>query len=226
MPKAFALPLDVAGKPAFHSGMKRILLCFFITVFAMSASWAQGSATQQQLEELNGRLQTLIEGQAANEKRIEALSREVSELREKVNTPPVNIDSVTHDEFRKLANTVKELAEKQQADKELVLENIKQLGKTMTAEPPTVGGKSGKKGGKKNEPKSDPKIDDPGTSAEPLVGHPYVVQSGDTLGLIVKAYRNKGVKVTTVQVLKANPGLDADKLYIGKTIFIPDPAAK
>ena len=41
-----------------------------------------------------------------------------------------------------------------------------------------------------------------------------------------KAYRDKGVKVTTAQVLKANPTLDANKLYVGKKIFIPDPAAK
>jgi len=34
------------------------------------------------------------------------------------------------------------------------------------------------------------------------------------------------VKVTTAQLLKANPGLDATKLYVGKKVFIPDPNAK
>lgn len=221
--RVFALPLDVTGKRAFHSVMKRILLCFFITALAVSASQAQGSATQQQLEELSGRLQTLIEGQAAYEKRIESLAREVSELREKLNVPPPANDGASREDLRRLAKTVQELAEKQQADKELILDNIKQLGRAMSVEPTTGGSKGGKKPIKKTEL---PKIDDPAPPSGPLVGHEYKVQSGDSLGLIVKAFRDKGVKVTTAQVLKANPGLDADKLYVGKVIFIPDPAAK
>jgi phage tail protein X len=28
------------------------------------------------------------------------------------------------------------------------------------------------------------------------------------------------------EILAANPGLDANKLYVGKKIFIPDPSAK
>ena len=218
-----ALPLDVAGKPAFHSGMKRILLCLFITVFAVTLGRAQGSATQQQLEELNGRIQTLIEGQAANEKRIEALSREVSELRDKVNVPPPVNDGASRDDLRKLATTVRELAEKQQADKELILDNIKQLGRAMSADPGSTSGRGVKKGGKKTE---SPKVEDPAPPSGPLVGHEYKVQPGDSFGLIVKAFQDKGVKVTRKQVLAANPNLDPDKILVGQKIFIPDPAAK
>jgi nucleoid-associated protein YgaU len=52
------------------------------------------------------------------------------------------------------------------------------------------------------------------------------VQKGDTLPAIAKAYREQGVKVTTTQILKANPGIDANKILIGQKIFIPDPNAK
>ncbi len=204
--------------------MKRILLFIFIAVFSVSVLRAQESATQQQMDQLNGRIQDLLEGQAAQGKRLDVMAREISELREKVNAPPVNTDSVTHDELRKLAKTVQELADKQQADKELIVENIKQLGKTITDVPPVHNGK--KPGNKKTEAKTDPKTEDPAPPSGPQVGHEYKVQSGDSLGVIVKAFRDKGVKVTTSQVLKANPGLDADKLYVGKVIFIPDPAAK
>jgi LysM repeat protein len=32
--------------------------------------------------------------------------------------------------------------------------------------------------------------------------------------------------VTKAQIIAANPGLDPNKLYVGKKIFIPDPNAK
>ncbi len=38
---------------------------------------------------------------------------------------------------------------------------------------------------------------------------PYVIQSGDTLDAIVLAYKDKNIKVTVAQILKANPGLKA-----------------
>ena len=41
---------------------------------------------------------------------------------------------------------------------------------------------------------------------------------------IAKAYRAQGIKVTTDQILKANPGLDAKNMKVGQKIFIPAPA--
>jgi len=66
----------------------------------------------------------------------------------------------------------------------------------------------------------------PAGPATPQNGYEYAVKEGDTLGSIAKAYRAQGVKVTTTQILKANSGLDPNKLYVGKKIFIPDPNAK
>jgi len=50
-----------------------------------------------------------------------------------------------------------------------------------------------------------------------------VIQSGDTLDAIVLAYREKSIKVTVAGILKANPGLKAERLIVGKKIFIPAP---
>jgi phage tail protein X len=57
-------------------------------------------------------------------------------------------------------------------------------------------------------------------------GYYYPIASGDTIAAIAKAYRAKGVKVTTSQILAANPGLDPKNLTVGKKIFIPDASAK
>ena len=105
---------------------------------------------------------------------------------------------------------------KRAADRELILDNINKLAKVAAGAPVTPR--------RNTTPKA---TEDPSPAAgTPQVGHEYKVQAGDSLGLIVKAYRDKGVKVTTAQVLKANPGLDPNKHYVGKVIFIPDPAAK
>ncbi|MEI9961901.1 MAG: LysM domain-containing protein [Limisphaerales bacterium] len=55
-------------------------------------------------------------------------------------------------------------------------------------------------------------------------GYEYEIHSGDTLSVIAKAYRDQGIKVTSDQILKANPGLDAKSLKVGQKIFIPAPA--
>ena len=36
----------------------------------------------------------------------------------------------------------------------------------------------------------------------------YEIHKGDTLSIIAKAYRDQGIKVTTDQILKANPGMN------------------
>ena len=50
-----------------------------------------------------------------------------------------------------------------------------------------------------------------------------MIQSGDTLSAIVQAYKEKNIKVTVAQILKANPGLKAERLIVGTKIFIPAP---
>jgi hypothetical protein len=53
-----------------------------------------------------------------------------------------------------------------------------------------------------------------------------LIQQGDNLGLIIKAYKEKGVKVSKRQIIAANPGINPDILIPGKKLFIPDPSAK
>jgi LysM repeat protein len=60
-------------------------------------------------------------------------------------------------------------------------------------------------------------------STTPERGFEYVIKSGDTLDAIALAYREKNIKVTAAQILKANPGLKAERLKVGQTIFIPAP---
>jgi phage tail protein X len=63
----------------------------------------------------------------------------------------------------------------------------------------------------------------PRTASADDKGFEYVIKSGDTLDAIVQAYKEKNIKVTVAQILKANPGLKAERLIVGKKIFIPAP---
>ena len=180
---------------------------------------AQDAATQQELDKLAGQLRDIMDAQAAQDKRLETLEHQISDLRDKVNTPVVN-NSASADDLLKLASQVKEIDQKRQADKELILGKIEDLAK-LAAAPPV-------RPHHVTSETKDPAIDNPPAAAgsQKETMYPYKIQPNDNLTAIIKAFRDKGVKVTLSQVLKANPGLTPDNLMVGKTIYIPDPAAK
>ena len=202
--------------------MKKISLWVLTLVFTTSLAWAQETATQQQLDKLSGQIQDMIEAQAQQAKRIDALEKEISDVRDKVNTPVAN-DYVSHDELKKIADQISEVDKRRQDDSDMIAKQIENLAKSAAVVPPPV----------PRHPTSTSTTttgDGSGSGSDntstPQNGYYYPIKSGDTLSLIIKAYRDKGVKVTSKQVLKANPGLDPNKLLVGKKIFIPDPSAK
>jgi LysM repeat protein len=175
---------------------------------------AQDVEQTERLNKVEGYVQDLLAAQAAQDKRIEALEKEVANLRDKMNLPGAN-NYAGADDLQKLATQVQELAKKQQADNDLILKEIEKLGKVA--------------GGSTTGRKSPPGVtaaptENPTPAGGPQKGFYYEVQSGNTLSAIAKAYRDQGVKVTVDQILKANPGLDPKNLVVGKKIFIPAPA--
>jgi LysM repeat protein len=203
----------------FHFAMKKIFSLFFAAAISTVAVHGQDTATQQQLDKLSGQIQDAQDAIVQQGKQLEAMEKEISDLRDKLNAPAVN-NSASADDLKALAAQVQEIDKKRQDDRDLILKEIEKLGK--------VGG--GATVRSKPEPDADTASsggDSPATdNSGPKKGYEYPVAAGDTLSAIVKAYREKGVKVTTSLILKANPGLDASKLYVGKKIFIPDPNAK
>jgi len=194
--------------------MKKISLWLFIFVFTVSMARGQDAATQQQIDQINGRLQDLQDAQAVQAKRIEALEKEIGGLRDQLNQPGV---TANEDDLKKLAEQVREIDKKRQEDNERVLKELERLEKALGA-PPT---------GRKTAPNvsTTTPTNNPGPVAGgPQKGYDYVVHNGDTLSAIVKEYRGQGVKVTTDQILTANPGLDPKNMKVGQKIFIPAPA--
>jgi len=198
--------------------MRKIILWGFVLVLTASLGHAQDAATQQQLDKLTGAIQDLTETQMQQDKRITALEKEIGDLSDKLNQPVVN-NSASVEDLKKLAEQVQEIDQKRQDDRDLILKQLKDLSK-MT-------GGAGHHAAASDAPSPSENESAAPAPAGPQTGHPYIIASGDTLAAIAKAYQEKGVKVTVKDILAANPGLARNKkLYVGKKIFIPDPAAK
>ena len=185
-----------------------LIVLFGIPLFGM----AQDAATEEQLNKLRSEVSTLQESNVALKKRLEDVSKELQEVREQATKPSGNYADAT--DVKKLAEAVKEVDRKREADKEVILGEIKTLGtslKSGTTRPPKKSGDgSGSTGDKEKTPPADG-------------GYEYTIQSGDNLSTIVAGCRKQGVKVTLDQVLKANPNLKPESLKVGQKITIPAP---
>ena len=145
------------------------------------------------------------------QKRLADVLKELQDVREQAAKPSGNYASA--EDLKQLAEKVREVDRKRAEDRELILDEIKKLGKAMAAS--SSAGRA-------------PRVTDEtrgGTEkpASPEKGYEYVIQSGDTLSTVVAAYREMGVKVTWDQVLKANPNLKPESLKVGQKVFIPAP---
>ena len=184
--------------------MKRISIFILICGCSLpSGLLAQDAALEERVNKLNGYIQDLLEDKSNQRKQLESLSREVQSLREQASKPSGNYAS--QEDLRKLAEAIKEIDEKREADKKLILKEIEKLGKliTKTPPPPTPGNPDAGRG--KQE------------------GYEHTVGPGDTISTISQAFREKGIKVTVDQILKANPGLVPEKMPVGTKIWIPAP---
>jgi LysM repeat protein len=198
--------------------MKKISLWLFILIGMVSLARAQDAGTQQQLDKMFGQIQDMQAAQELQGKRLDALAKQISDLSDKLNTPAAN-NSASAEDLKALAAQVQAIDKKRQDDRELILKQIENLGKVAGAAPVSH----------KSKPVADTTVttgDNSAAPAGPQKGYEYTIAPGDTVSAIAKAYRAQGVKVTSSQILKANPKLDPAKIYVGQKIFIPDANAK
>jgi septal ring factor EnvC (AmiA/AmiB activator) len=186
--------------------MKRIFACLCVCCLAVVTSPAQDAATEEKLNKILGQFEDIITMQKAQQKQLAELSAEISAVRERASRP--NEAYATQDDLRKLAESVREIDRKRIDDSEKIERQLLDLGKTLSAAA--------------RKPARDPEPETSRTNL-PDKGYEYIVQSGDTISVIVQAYRDKNIKITVDQVLKANPGLNPSRLKVGQKIFIPAP---
>jgi len=211
------LHLELSGGPSYFRRMKQIsYLLVTLALCAAPGVRAQDAATQERLDKLSGRIEDLTAAQEALRKQIADLSKELESLREqsdKPNTTYARQEDVK-ESLNHLAEAIKDVDRKRMDDAENVRAELVKLRKVLEAPPPQS------RKSATNAPKDMPA---PTGSTMPEKGFEYMVKSGDTLDAIVQGCREKNIKVTVAQVLKANPGLKAERLRVGQKIFIPAP---
>jgi hypothetical protein len=198
--------------------MKRI---FFLWVAALLAgatiSRAADAAVEERLDKLAGQLEELLSASALHAKRLSALEKELESVREQAARPSGNFAS--QDEVRKLWEKLQEIDRNRVADSEKFVKAFEKLGRA-TAEGPG----SGKKSPRTPVPApEDLSKSGGGASSGGEKGFEHVIAAGDSFSTIAQAYREKGVKVTSEQIQKANPNLKANSLKVGQKVFIPSP---
>lgn len=195
--------------------MKRIsLMLVALALCSAPALRAEDAATEERLNKLAGRMDDLVAGQESLRNRIQALEREIEAVREQVSKPTGNYAS--QDELKRLADAVKEVDQKRIKDAEQVQAQFVKLSKVVSTPPATPT--------KKPVTNSSSERTAIEANAAPEKGFgEYTIQKNDTLSLIVQAYREKNIKLTADQIIKANPGLVAEKLKVGQKIWIPAP---
>jgi len=187
---------------------KRAMLMTGAVVLAQ-AVFAQDAAVEERLNRVNGHVEDLLAAQKIQQERIMELAKEVSNLREQVAKNSGNFAG--QEELQKLAEKVQEIDQKRVSDNERIIKEIEKLGGHG------VGGRH-----EKPSPKSTKEENGKtGSGGGNEKGFEYVIQSGDTLSTIALAYREKGIKITSDQIVKANPGLKPNSLKVGQKIFIP-----
>ena len=193
--------------------MKRIYFLLATSmILAPSLARSQDAATEERFNQLNGKIEDLIAGQEAQKKLISELRHEIETLRDQQNKP--SGDYASRDDFKRLAETVKEVDRKRLEDADRTKATLDRLAKM-------IADKSGPVRPPRNERPEKSETDLPKHDEK---GFEYTIKSGDTLSTIVKAYKEQNIKITSDQILKANPGLQPEKLRIGQKIFIPAPA--
>ncbi len=193
--------------------MKRIsYLMVALTLCSPAAVRAQDAVTQERLDKLSGRIEDLTAAQESLKKQITELTRELESLREQSSKPSVNY--ARQEDLKSLERAIKEVDQKRMDDADKTHTELMKLRKVL--ETPLTPPKKTSVTSPKDAPSST-------TSTAPEKGFEYIVKSGDTLDAIAQAYREKNIKVTVGQILKANPGLKAERLKVGQKIFIPAP---
>ena len=204
--------------------MKRILYISLLSLLITAPlvrgqdSAAAAIASRQEAEEnyksLKGHVDDLIAAQADQERKLQALAREVAALREQLGKPAPNNNYATQEETKHLADAITELDQKRKADNEKIVNEIsRQIAKLGKLPPPPPPARIEK-----------PAVSEPATSGNTKPneeGYTYEVKPDDNFSKIAAAYREQGVKVTWQQIAKANPTADSSKLKVGQKIFIP-----
>jgi TolA-binding protein len=201
-----------------------------IILFALLCSALPGRAQgiqvdQEEFRRLQGEVADLRDAKAADQRRINELSRKIdqlqSALRESNEKHTLKLgDAVTREDLKKIIDQIVEVDKKRAEDRNVILDQFDKLAKVV-ADP---------RGGNTRPPRGKEKVEEKPTQIEGTFME-YKVKDGDVFSKILQDF-NVALKeegrptVTTSDVKKVNPKADLNRIYVGQTILLPVPDKK
>ncbi len=193
--------------------MKRISLILVVMAATMilPARAQDVGLLDERVKQLLGKIENLEEANSGQKKQINALEKEIQSLREHQQSVPTT-GFASSEDLRELTKKVQEIEEKRKSDRAFLEKEFDRLAKAA--------------GAKTSSPKNKERDTKPPENTTPLPGKgvDHVIASGDFISTIAAAYsKEHGVKITSDMILRANPGLKAERMIVGKKILIPVP---
>lgn len=183
----------------------------WVVTLVLPAQAQDVAALDEKVKRLAGYVQDLQEANANQKKQIEGLEKELTAMREQLQNTPKTA-AASPEDLRDLAKKIQEVDEKRKADNELIAKEIKSLAKVAAS------------GRSTQSPRANSVRNDSGGSDLPKEAVEHTVADGEFLSTIAAAYsKEKGVKITTALILKANPNLVPERMRVGQKILIPIP---
>jgi len=209
---------------------------FFSLALLFGTVASQAQVLQVDVEEfkrLAGEVADLRESNQAQQRRLKELQNQVetlrSALRESTERSGARLgEFATREDLKKMADFIREVDEKRESDKKVILDQIKELGKTLATPPPETTTKP--KNRRKSEETHDSKEPKEASheSAAPIEGefYEYTVQKNDVFSKLVGDWnatlKEKGKKpVSYDDVKRANPKVNPNRIYEGQKILLP-----
>jgi TolA-binding protein len=221
---------SLAARFIFGAMKRQVILCALLAGFtsAVPQLRAQDTPTspaaviqRQEADEerykfMSADIEKLKENNQALVQRLNELRDEIRRLSEELARANSNKDKdlATREDLKRLADKIKEVDDKRISDNEKTLAEISRLGKTLSAPPKSYSPPPPSSSGK---PSVEPKT---GVTEK---GFEYTIRGGDNPRVIAQALAKQGMKITSQQIIAANPSVDWQKLQIKQKIFIPAP---
>ena len=189
----------------------------------------QGSAEiVEELKRLAGEIADLREANTSQNRRMAQMQREIDSLRQALQESHEKSvtkmgDFATREDLKKIMDNVRDVDQRRESDKRVILEEFEKLGRTLGQPTDRSSARKSQKE-KEKEPEKEP---------TPIEGTflPYKVKDGQRLADIVKEY-NGALKeqgrpsITIEQVKRANPKMNPNKILVGQEILLPVPDKK
>ncbi|HEV8544065.1 MAG TPA: LysM domain-containing protein [Verrucomicrobiae bacterium] len=216
--------------------LRPAIVSVFLGVTAIRATSAQGLQVDvEEFKRLVAEVADLRDANSALQKKVvqlqsrnESLADALRQSNERSMTKMA--DFATRDDLARIVEKIKEVDQRRESDRKLILEEFEKLTKTLS-QPVEKSERNSRKHSKEKEEKESNKSSE--ADPKPLEGtfYSYKVKKGDMLETVLKDY-NKQLKeegrptITAEQVKQANPNLSPNKLLVGKEILLPVPDKK